>query len=75
MGKKKHAKITRITDEYSRKITLCKRKKGLIKKCIELSVLCDVKLFLMIQDDKKKRVTHFTSHKDLDPLRMFNDLY
>ena len=31
-----------------RKVTLCKRKKGLLKKTIELSVLCDLKIFLYI---------------------------
>ena len=40
MGKRKIDKMSRIVDFNARKVTLCKRKKGLIKKAIELSVLC-----------------------------------
>ena len=66
MGKKRIDKITRIVDNMQRKVALCKRKKGLIKKVIELSVLCDLKICMFIKDDNNKRVTHFMSHKDLD---------
>ena len=44
MGKKKLEKIARIENASQRKVTLCKRKKGLLKKGIELSVLCDLKI-------------------------------
>ena len=40
MGKKRIEKITRIANENQRKVSLCKRKKGLIKKAMELSMLC-----------------------------------
>ena len=66
MGKKRIDKITRIVDNMQRKVAQCKRKKGLIKKVIELSVLCDLKICMFIKDDTNKRVTHFMSHKDLD---------
>ena len=74
MGKKRLEKITRIANDNCRKVTICKRKKGLIKKCIELSVLCDMKIFMLIQEEENERVTHFTSHKDLDPIQIFNGL-
>ena len=48
MGKKRIEKITRIENENNRKVTLCKRKRGLMKKMIELSVLCDLKIFMLI---------------------------
>ena len=51
MGKKRIEKITRLENDSSRKVTLCKRKKGLIKKMIELSVLCDLKIFMLMQDE------------------------
>ena len=74
MGKKRIEKITRLENDNARKVTLCKRKKGLIKKMIELSVLCDLKIFMLIQDEENKRTTHFSSHKDFDLLPIFNQL-
>ena len=53
-------------------MTLCKRKKGLLKKAIELSVLCEQKIFMLVVDESKKRVTHFMSHKNMEILSIFN---
>lgn len=47
MGRKK-IKIARIDDERIRKVTFTKRKAGLIKKAMELSLLCDCELALII---------------------------
>ena len=71
MGKKRIEKITRIGNDNTRKVTLCKRKKGVMKKMIELSVLCDLKIFTLIHDEASKRTTHFSSHKDFDFLPIF----
>ena len=73
MGKKRIDKITRIGNTVQRKVALCKRKKGLIKKVIELSVLCDLKFCMLIKDVANERVTHFMSHKDLDIVEIFNE--
>jgi len=40
MGKRKISVIQQIDDRVSRNVTYCKRKKGLIKKAMELSILC-----------------------------------
>lgn len=40
MGKRKILKFERIEDNNQRNITYIKRKKGLVKKAMELSMLC-----------------------------------
>ena len=40
MGKKKIETIELIQDVVQRNVTFCKRKKGLIKKAMEVSILC-----------------------------------
>ncbi|KAK7319024.1 hypothetical protein RJT34_03733 [Clitoria ternatea] len=47
MGKKK-VEIKRIENKSTRQITFSKRRKGLMKKARELSVLCDAKVALVI---------------------------
>lgn len=55
MGKKKLEAITKIMDKNSRNVTYCKRKRGLIKKAIELSMLCEQSIYLAIFDKEKQR--------------------
>lgn len=50
MGKRRIDKIKMIENNNHRKVTYCKRKKGLLKKSIELSILCDVSMFLFVFD-------------------------
>ena len=50
MGKRRLEKIEVIKNLNHRKVTYCKRKKGLLKKSIELSILCDVSIFVLIYD-------------------------
>jgi len=42
-----------ITDPKKRKVTISKRKRGAIKKIIELSVLCGLDMFLVVFDREK----------------------
>ena len=72
MGKRKYAKMERIENKNSRNVTYLKRTKGLIKKSIELSLLCDQKMFLFIYDENKKRVMHYASDESFDFLKIFN---
>ena len=73
MGKRKYAKIEKIENNNNRNVTYLKRTKGLIKKAIELSLLCDQELFLYIYDRKKERVIHYHSNPDTNVLDIFNN--
>ena len=43
---------SKIKDINQRKVTFCKRRRGFIKKAIELSKLCDQKIFLVMYDNE-----------------------
>uniref|UniRef100_A0A7S0WUQ9 MADS-box domain-containing protein n=1 Tax=Pyramimonas obovata TaxID=1411642 RepID=A0A7S0WUQ9_9CHLO len=53
MGRKK-IRIERISDERNRQVTFTKRKNGLMKKAMELSVLCDCDIALVIFNSNNK---------------------
>jgi hypothetical protein len=61
MGKKKIDSIKFIDDRNIRNITYHKRKRGLIKKAIELCSLCDLDIYLFLYDSDKKKVIEFNS--------------
>ena len=39
---------------------------------MELSILCELKMFLFIYDEKQQRVVHYASDPDTDMLELFN---
>ena len=64
MGKKKLEAIEKITNKNQRNVTYCKRKRGLIKKAIELSKLCEQYIFLVIFDVEKQKLVQYNSSPD-----------
>lgn len=67
MGRNK-IKIEKIKNERIRQVTFYKRKKGLLKKAMELSLLCEVKVFLCIVDKNEKMMV-FSSEKDINDFK------
>ena len=74
MGKRKICIIEQIEDRVSRNVTYCKRKKGLIKKAMELSILCGQHISLAIFDPLKNKLIKYQSTKEYTPKTAFNML-
>jgi len=62
--KKKIASFSKIVNNNSRNITYGKRHKGLLKKAMELSMLCDQKIFISIYDERKGKLVQFSSNEE-----------
>merc|ERR1711907_187097 len=54
----------KITDVIKLRNSKCKRSKNLIKKCMELSTLCGLKVNMVIFDESKNRIQEFSSEPD-----------
>jgi len=65
MGRKK-IQISRIEDERVRKVTFTKRKAGLMKKAMELSMLCDCEVGLIIFTPPPDQKLYKYGSKDMD---------
>ena len=61
MGKNKIDRLQLIENVMSRNIAFCKRKRGFLKKAIELSSMCAQDIFIVIADKHRKRVIQFNS--------------
>jgi len=64
MGRNK-IKIEKIENSKIRQVTFYKRKRGLLKKAMELSLLCESKIFLCIVD-KVEKLTIYSSENDIN---------
>ena len=64
MGKKKIDRLKYIENKVSRNVAFCKRKRGFLKKAIELSQLCGQDILIIIYDKEKERVVQFSSKED-----------
>lgn len=61
MGKKKIDKLKLIESKTQRNVAFCKRKRGFLKKAIELSYLCGQQILIIIYDEERERVVQFSS--------------
>ena len=61
MGKRKITKFEEIENKVSKYVTYCKRKKGVIKKAMELSLLCGQDVMLTIYDKRKQKLVLYQS--------------
>ena len=48
------------------RVSYFKRKRGCLKKCIELSMKCGQDIFMVMVDKKSKRLVEFNSTPDFD---------
>lgn len=59
-----------------RQVTFYKRKKGLLKKAMELSILCGAKVYMYVVDMNSRKAVHFESDKEsINSILTRNDLY
>ena len=71
MGRNK-IKIEKIKNDRNRLVTFIKRKRGLIKKAMELALLCDADVFVAVVSHENPQLSIFTN----DPkLETFTDKY
>jgi len=70
MGRNK-IKIEKIENSRIRQVTFYKRKKGLIKKSMELSLLCEAKILLCVLDKNEKLTTYISDSETLKDLEEY----
>ena len=62
MGKRAIDKTRKIENKNQRNVAFCKRKRGLLKKAIELSRLCDQNILMVVFDPDKQKAIIYQSH-------------
>ena len=57
-------KIDKLENHTQRLYAYAQRKRGLLKKAMEISILCEQDLFLVLYDRKDKKLVSLTSSED-----------
>ena len=65
-GIRKAIGLQRIEDYESQRVSLVKRRKGIVKKCIELNIMCQQDVYLVIFDRQKQKLLEYRSDHDMD---------
>ncbi|KAI4340635.1 hypothetical protein MLD38_025449 [Melastoma candidum] len=58
--------VKRIENKASRQVSFSKRRRGLIKKAQELSILCDVEVGLIVVSSSGRKFFEFTSGDSME---------
>ena len=66
MTKVKREQYELIMNKEKRNVAYCKRKKGVVKKAIELSKLCNLDILIVMFDKEKQKLYEFRSDKKFD---------
>lgn len=74
MGKKKIDRLSLIENKMQRNVAFCKRKRGFLKKAIELSQLCAQNILVIIHDEEKNRVVEYASDHSFTIKRAYEAL-
>ena len=64
MGKRAVDRTKKIESSLQRSVAFCKRRRGLLKKAIEMSRMCETRVFLILVDPAKDKAVQFQSHAD-----------
>lgn len=59
-------RFKKITNKRLLTNTKSKRGNNIVKKCLELSTLCDLKISLVIYDPRINKLVEYKSHNDFD---------
>lgn len=68
---KKKIKIDYIQEVRSRQVTFLKRKNGVMKKAMELSILCDCEVSVIIHNKDTSKMFEYGSHDMIQTLRRY----
>lgn len=71
MGKRR-LPIQKIDHKRRRTVVKNKRRNGLLKKAVELSLLCDQKIYIVIYDKEYDRLIQFMSDEKFDLEEVYN---
>ena len=52
-----NVELSYIQDPFKRRVTISKRKKGVFKKAIELSLLCGLDMFMCVFDRETQKIS------------------
>lgn len=73
-NKKSQTKNQKIEDKIQRNVAFCKRRRGFLKKAIELSVKCDQLIFMIVYDKERDKIIQYSSDKDFQFKNAFDTL-
>ena len=70
MGKKRITSYSHIEDKVCRTVTYNKRKRGLLKKAMELSHLCSQQVLVAIYNNQNHKLVLYQSTPDFSPTKV-----